>query len=296
MAATEETQYTDLIKRILETGAKEDARNGATRTVFGAMMRFSLDGGRMPILTTKRMAWKTCFRELQFFIRGQTDTRVLEKQGVNIWSLNSTREFLDSRGLHDYPEGILGPIYGYQWRHYGAKYDPITASPAKSEGGKGIDQLQHLIDSLKSPETRSSRRHIMTAWNPEQISEMALPPCHLLAQFHVRNGTHLSCALYQRSGDVGLGVPFNIASYSFLTHLLAKHCGLEAEEFVYFLGNAHIYENHVSELSEQIERPPFPFPEIEIATRRERIDDYEIEDIVFRTPYRCHGQIQMQLS
>jgi thymidylate synthase len=292
MATTEETQYTDLIKRILEKGSREETRNGATRTVFGAMMRFSLDHGRIPILTTKRMAWKTCFRELQFFIRGQTDTRILESQGVNIWSLNSTREFLDSRGLHDYPEGILGPIYGYQWRHYGAKYDPTTGTPNE----KGIDQLQHLIDSLKSPETRSSRRHILTTWNPEQISEMALPPCHLLVQFHVRDGKHLSCALYQRSGDVGLGVPFNIASYSFLTHILAKHCGLEADEFVYFLGNAHIYENHVSELSEQIERPPFPFPEIEIATQRERIEDYELEDIVFRTPYRCHGQIRMPLS
>lgn len=292
MAKTEETQYIDLVKHILETGSCEDARNGATRTVFGSMMRFSLADGRIPILTTKRMAWKTCFHELQFFLRGQTDTRILEKQGVNIWSLNSTREFLDSRGLHHYPEGALGPVYGYQWRHYGAKYDPTTGAPNE----KGIDQLQQIIDSLKCPEKRSSRRHILTAWNPEQIDEMALPPCHLLAQFHVRDGKHLSCALYQRSGDVGLGVPFNIASYSFLTHLLAKHCGLEAEEFVYFLGNAHIYENHIAELQTQIEREPFPFPEIEIATQRERIEDYELEDIVFRTPYRCHGQIRMPLS
>jgi thymidylate synthase len=296
MAITEETQYIDLVKHILEKGSKEETRNGATRTVFGTTMRFSLDHGRIPILTTKRMAWKTCFRELQFFLRGQTDTRILENQGVNIWSLNSTREFLDSRGLHDYPEGILGPIYGYQWRNYGAEYDPTTGAPIKSEGEQGIDQLQHLIDSLKTPETRSSRRHILTAWNPAQIDEMVLPPCHILAQFHVRNGTHLSCAMYQRSGDVGLGVPFNIASYCFLTHILAKHCGLEAEEFVYFLGNAHIYENHVKDLCEQIERTPFPFPEIEIATEHERIDDYEPEDIVFRTPYRCHGQIRMPLS
>ena len=295
METTEETQYINLVKHILETGSKEETRNGSTRTVFGNMMRFSLDRGRIPILTTKKMAWKTCFRELQFFLRGQTDTRILENQGVNIWSLNSTREFLDSRGLHHYPEGALGPVYGYQWRHYGAKYDPTTGAPSK-DGSQGIDQLQQIIDSLKCPETRSSRRHILTAWNPEQIDEMALPPCHLLAQFHVRDGKHLSCALYQRSGDVGLGVPFNIASYSFLTHLLAKHCGLEAEEFVYFLGNAHIYENHVQSLCEQIERTPFAFPEIEIATQHKRIEDYELEDIVFRTPYRCHGQIRMPLS
>jgi len=292
---SEESQYTQLVKDILEKGSREEPRNGATRTLFGTSMRFSLKNGRVPILTTKKMAWKTCFRELQFFLRGQTDTRILEKRGSRIWSLNSTRQFLDSRGLHDYPEGMLGPIYGYQWRHYGAPYDPATGAPSK-DSRQGIDQLQHLIDSLKCPETRSSRRHILTAWNPEQIDEMVLPPCHILAQFHVRDGTHLSCALYQRSGDVGLGVPFNIASYSFLTHLLAKHCGLEAEEFVYFLGNAHIYENHVSELEKQIEREPYEFPEIEIATQRERIEDYEIEDIVFRTPYQSHGPISMALS
>jgi thymidylate synthase len=290
MENQEENQYLELVSKILREGAEETGRNGDTKSVFGASMRFSLRDGQIPLLTTKKVAWKTCFRELQFFIRGQTDSRILEKQGIHIWSLNSSREFLDERGL-DYEEGMLGPIYGYQWRYYGAPYDKNTGGPLTN----GIDQLQEIIDTLTDPDRRSSRRIVLTAWNPQQIDQMALPPCHVLAQFHVRENRYLSCALYQRSGDVGLGVAFNLASYSFLTHILAKHCNLEAEEFVYFLGNAHIYSPHIPELTKQIERTPYLFPKLRIKTQHESIEHYEIADIEWIEPYVSHSSIHMAL-
>jgi thymidylate synthase len=154
----------------------------------------------------------------------------------------------------------------------------------------GVDQLQQIIDALSDETQRYSRRLIMTAWNPTQIPEMALPPCHVLAQFSVK-GNRLSCALYQRSGDVGLGVPFNIASYSFLTHLLATHCGLEADEFVHFLGDAHIYTDHIEGLRGQLEREPLEFPRICVKTKKEKIDDYDLEDLEFLEEYRHHPKI-----
>lgn len=285
---TEEKQYLDLVRDVLENGDLERGRNGDTLAVFGRMMRFSLKDGKMPILTTKQVAWKTCFRELMWFIRGRTDNRELQKQGVHIWDANATREFLDSRGLTEYPEGILGPIYGYQWRNFGAPY----SSSRQPEGG--VDQLQQIIDALSDPQQRYSRRLIMTAWNPSQIPEMALPPCHVLAQFSVK-GNRLSCALYQRSGDVGLGVPFNIASYSFLTHLLAKHCDLEADEFVHFLGDAHVYTGHVDGLRTQLEREPLEFPRIRIKGKKERMDDYDLDDLEFVAGYRYYPKIGLPL-
>ena len=161
--------------------------------------------------------------------------------------------------------------------------------------GKGIDQLANIITALKDPEQRSSRRLVMSAWNPCQLDKMALPPCHILAQFNVRDGKYLSCSLYQRSGDVGLGVPFNIASYSFLTHILAKHCDLIAEEFVYCLGNAHIYNDHIEPLKEQLTREPYEFPKIRIRSVKEHIEDYTIDDLEWDTPYLHHPTIKMKM-
>lgn len=292
----EETQYLDLISTILETGSLECGRNGNTISVFGAMMRYSLKDGTMPLLTTKQVAWKTCFKELMWFVRGKTDNNLLVEQGVHIWDANATREFLDSRGLFTREEGDLGPIYGYQWRNWNRPYEGRDKSGLE-RGPSAPDQLQEIIDALKDPVGRTSRRLIMTAWNPSQLAEMALPPCHVLAQFRVRNGNRLSCSLYQRSGDVGLGVPFNIASYSFLTHILAKHCGLVADEFVHFLGDAHIYEGHVEALKTQLERDPYPFPRIEITRTHESIDDYSLDDIVFLegSEYKHHPSIKMPL-
>ena len=287
----EEIQYIKLIQDIIKNGSYENGRNGPTYSIFGNMMRFSLKDGQIPILTTKRVAWKTCFHELMWFICGSTSNKLLLSKKVNIWLSNGTREFLDSRGLQHLEEGDLGPIYGHQWRHFNAPYVSSTTDYT----GQGIDQLQQLILQLKDPSQRTSRRLIISAWNPQQLDEMALPPCHILMQFNVKEGKYLSCSLYQRSGDVGLGVPFNIASYAFLTHILAKHCDLVADEFVYFLGNAHIYEEHLEVLKEQILREPLPFPKICIKTKRDNIEDYCVEDIEWTEPYNSHVQVKMNM-
>ncbi len=288
----QEEQYLNLLREILERGTWEDGRNGRTKSIFGYSMRFSLQNGRIPILTTKKTAWKSCLKELLWFIRGETDNKILQSQNVHIWDGNTTREFLDSRGLGHYAEGLIGPGYGYQWRHFNATpYDPVTGQPLEN---RGIDQLAQIIEALKDPAQRTSRRLIMTAWNPLQLDEMALPPCHILCQFNVHDGNKLSCSMYQRSCDVPLGSPFNIASYSFLTHLLAKHCGLEAHEFVYFMGNCHIYENHIEPMRTQVERTPFEFPTIEIKTIREKIEDYEVDDFVIQN-YKSGETIRMNM-
>jgi thymidylate synthase len=285
----EEHQYLDLIRDIINNGSIEEGRNGKTYTKFGNMMKFSLKNGKIPILTTKQLAWRVCFEELFWFIKGSTNNTELKEKKVNIWNDNASRNFLDSRGLYNLAENDLGPVYGHQWRHFNAEYLDCNTN----YNGHGVDQLQYIIDQLKNPETRNSRRLVMSAWNPCQINQMALPPCHMICQFHVRDGKYLSCALFQRSGDVGLGVPFNIASYSLLTHILAKHCGLEADEFVHFLGNSHIYEDHLIPLNIQIERSPFDFPSIEICNKHENIEDYSISDIKWINPYLSHSSIKM---
>jgi len=290
MAEHEEMQYLNLIKNILANGYTEVGRNGETISLFGASMRFSLKNNTIPIFTTKKIAWKTCLKELLWFIRGETDNNILNKQNVHIWDDNSSKEFMNTRGLNNYNNGLLGPIYGFQWRHFNAEYDNTTGKPIT----QGIDQLGQIIESLKNVDTRNSRRLIMTAWNPCQINEMALPPCHVLCQFNVHSGNQLSCCLYQRSGDMGLGVPFNIASYSFLTHLIAHICGLEAFELVYFLGNAHIYSNHIEQLKEQINRKPLIFPTLSIINCRENINNFLISDIEVYD-YNCHNHIKMDM-
>jgi thymidylate synthase len=286
----EECQYLNLIKNIIENGYNEEGRNGNTISLFGASMRFSLKDGKIPILTTKKVAWKTCLKELLWFIKGHTNNKLLQNEGVHIWDENASKDFMASRNLSHYSEGILGPIYGYQWRNFNAKYDYVNGV----NNGDGIDQLQQIIDQLKNPATRNSRRLVMTAWNPLQLDDMALPPCHILCQFNVHNGNKLSCTLYQRSGDMGLGVPFNIASYSFLTHLLAKHCGLEAFEFIHFLGNYHIYDDHIEALKEQIVKVPLGFPTLNIINIKDNIDNYELSDFIVQN-YQCHEQIKMKM-
>lgn len=290
MYISTEYQYLNLVNNILDNGHWETGRNGRTKSLFGASMRFSLAGGQVPILTTKKTAWKTCLKELLWFIRGQTDNSILQAQGVHIWDGNTTREFLDSRGLEYLPEGFIGPGYGWQWRNFNGEYHTDNCVG----GGGGIDQLQQIIDALKDPAQRTSRRLVMTAWNPCQIDQMALPPCHIMCQFNVHDGNKLSCAMYQRSVDIMLGSPFNIASYSFLTHLLAKHCGLVAHEFVYFMGNAHIYEDHIDAAKEQLCRIPYDFPQLNIVRVCENINDYEVDDFIV-TNYVCHPQIKMTM-
>ena len=291
MSIHEETQYLQLIENILNNGTIEHSRNGITKSIFGNMMKFSLNDGTIPILTTKKVAWKTCFKELTWFIKGETSNKLLNDMKVHIWDANGSKEFLKSRDLK-YEENDLGHVYGHQWRHFNAKYNDCNTDYSN----KGIDQLQNIIDQLKTDEGRRSRRLIMSAWNPCQLDEMALPPCHVMAQFHVSENKYLSCSLYQRSGDVGLGVPFNIASYSFLTHLIAKHTDLEAKEFVYFLGNAHIYEEHDEALKEQILRQPYEFPKVQIKNKKENINDYWLDDIEWKTEYKYHSQIKMEMK
>ena len=285
-----EYQYLNLIHDIIEQNHEQTGRNGSTFSIFGAGMVFSLEQGTVPILTTKKMAWKTCLKELLWFVQGKTDNRILQEAGVHIWDDNASPEFMESRGLAHYAAGDLGPIYGHQWRHFNAAYE----NHSTDYSGKGIDQLAEIIRCLKHPTERFSRRLIMSAWNPCQLDEMALPPCHILCQFNVDNQNRLSCALYQRSGDVGLGVPFNIASYSFLTHLLAKHCGLVAHEFVYHLGNAHIYDDHIDVMKTQLLRRPFEFPRVEISVLRDDINDYTFSD--FRVlNYQSYDSLKMTM-
>jgi thymidylate synthase len=286
----DEEQYLDLIRDILEKGYMVDGRNGITKSIFGAAMRFDLSNGALPLLTTKKVAHKTCLKELLWFISGSTDNNILKSQGVKIWNDNASREFLDAMGLPHLAEDDLGPVYGHQWRYFNAPYNTCK----DSYEGEGVDQLSRIVDLLKNPETRFSRRLVMSAWNPCQLEEMALPPCHVLCQFNVEPPNRLSCSMYQRSGDVGLGVPFNIASYSILTHLIAHHCGLEAEAFVYHLGNCHIYDDHIESLAKQVERTPFTFPTIRIKSTKQRMEDYDAEDIVVEN-YQYHPPIKMEM-
>ena len=285
----DENQYLNLINDILNEGTMINGRNGNVKTVFGSAMHFDLTNGIIPILTTKRTAWKTCLKELLWFISGSTSNDILQNNNVKIWNGNSYRDYLDSIGLHNLRENDLGPVYGHQWRHFNAKYKNCDSDYTN----KGIDQLQYIIDNLKNPETRYSRRLVMSAWNPCQLNEMALPPCHILVQFNVIDNK-LSCSLYQRSGDVGLGVPFNIASYSFLLHLIAKHCNLEPYEFVYYLGNCHIYDDHLDSLVLQLDRIPKQFPTLEILNIKDNINNYVLEDFKINN-YECHKKIVMEM-
>lgn len=285
-----EMQYLDLIRDIIKEGTLEEGRNGKTYALIGASMYFDLKNNTIPLLTTKKVAWKTCLKELLWFVKGQTDNTILTEQKCNIWKGNASREFLDSRNLQHLSENDLGPVYGHQWRFFNAKYNDCHTDYS----GKGVDQLQYIIDNLKNPKERTSRRLVLSAWNPCQINEMALPPCHILVQFNVTNENKLSSSMYQRSGDVGLGVPFNIASYSFLTYLIAKHCDLEVDSFNYHIGNAHIYDDHIDVLKEQIDRIPYEFPKLNILQKRENINDYVLEDFEI-IDYKFHPTIKMEM-
>jgi len=292
MPRFQEYQYLSLLKNIIKKGVKEKGRNGVTYTQIGGMMRFSLENNSIPLITTKKLAWRVCLKELLWFMNGDTDNKLLQKENVKIWNGNATREFLDSRGLNYLSENDLGPVYGHQWRFWNSKYHNSNTNYK----GRGIDQLQNIIDGINESKKsgESSRRLIMTAWNPEQIDEMALPPCHVLSQFHITEGNKLSCTLYQRSADMGLGVPFNIASYSFLTHILAKHCNLEAKEFVHFIGNAHIYDDHIESLEEQIIKEPYSPPLLSIKDKKNKIEDYNIGDFDIIN-YKYHKPIKMTM-
>lgn len=286
----EEFQYLNLLDDIISNGHLENGRNGKTLCVVGAALHFSLEHNVIPILTTKKTAWKTCLKELLWFIKGQTSNDILNKQNVHIWDGNNSKSFKDSCGLGHYNDADLGPIYGYQWRFFNAPYNDCNTDYT----GKGHDQLADVIHCLKDPSLRNSRRLVISAWNPSQIKDAVLPPCHVLFQFVVTQGDKLSCSLYQRSCDCALGQPFNIASYSFLTHLIAKHCDLQPYEFIHNIGNAHIYEPHIQNIQQQIHREPYQFPTVEISSKKDNINDYTIDDFILQN-YISHKPIIMKM-
>jgi len=285
----EEYQYLEIIEDILEHGNQKSDRTGTgTKSVFGRQMRFSLRDGTFPLLTTKKTFYRGIAEELFWFIRGSTNAIELKEKKVMIWEGNSSREFLDSVGLSHREVGDLGPVYGFQWRHFGAEYSDMHADYS----GQGVDQLAEVIHKIENKP--DDRRIIMCAWNPKDIPRMALPPCHCLVQFYVANG-ELSCQLYQRSADMGLGVPFNIASYALLTHMIAHVTGLKPGEFVHTLGDTHVYLNHVEPLKEQLKREPKPFPKLLIKRKVENIEDFTIDDFEVQG-YDPHPKITMEMA
>lgn len=262
----EELQYLTHVDDLIRNGIFRQDRTGTgTFAKFGAEMRFNLRDHSFPLLTTKKVFWRGVAEELFWFISGDTNAKTLSSKGIKIWDPNGSREYLDRVGLSHHEEGDLGPVYGFQWRHFGAEYTDMHANYE----GKGVDQLKECIHKIKTNPT--DRRIIISAWNPAAIPQMALPPCHMFCQFFVANG-ELSCLMYQRSCDMGLGVPFNIASYSLLTCLLAHCCDLKPGEFIHSLGDYHVYQNHIDALKEQLQREPRPFPRLYIDTDIKDID------------------------
>ena len=258
-------QYLDLLRDILENGVDKMDRTGVgTRSVFGRQMRFDLNEG-FPLLTTKKMHLKSIIYELLWFIRGDTNVRYLQEHGVRIWN-----EWADENG-------DLGPVYGAQWRNW---------------NGDGIDQLAEVIETLKR--TPNDRRMIVSAWNPSQLKAMHLPPCHMMFQFYVANGK-LSCMLYQRSCDMFLGVPFNIASYALLTMMIAQVCGLKLGDFVHVLGDTHIYHNHFEQVKEQLKRVPLALPQMKINPDIKDINDFKFEDFELQN-YQSYPPIKAQVA
>lgn len=265
---TDEFHYLDLAKKILKHGKERIDRTGTgTISKFVERLQFDISDGTLPLLTTKRIPIKSVVEELLFFCRGDTNAKILDKRGVKIWNANSTREFLDNRRLYTYKEGILGPIYSWQWRFFGAAYSQTFADTSLIDKSKigGFDQLENVIHLLKTDPF--SRRIIISAWNPADLDKMALPPCHYSIQFYVEeigNQKYLSAHFNMRSTDVFLGLPFNIASYSLLVHIIAKKVGMKTKDLFYTGGDVHIYKNHIEQINEQLERNPRQFPKIHL--------------------------------
>ncbi|HEV7275351.1 MAG TPA: thymidylate synthase [Devosiaceae bacterium] len=260
--------YLQLLSDVLNRGTDRPDRTGTgTRSLFGYQMRFDLSAG-FPLLTTKKLHLKSIIYELLWFLRGETNVRWLQERGVKIWD-----EWADENG-------DLGPVYGSQWRSW------------PDGQGSSIDQIANVVHAIRT--RPDSRRHIVSAWNPAEVDEMALPPCHCLFQFYVAEG-RLSCHLYQRSGDVFLGVPFNIASYALLTHMVAQVTGLEPGDFVHSFGDVHLYSNHFEQARLQLERQPRPLPRLTLNPQRTSIFHFEYEDFMV-TGYDPHPGIKAEIA
>lgn len=293
-----EMPYLNLIEGLIKKSTLRETRNAKTISTFGSQIEFDLKKG-FPLLTTKKMFWKGIIAELLFMLKGQTDSKILVKDGVKIWEPNTTVDFIRSRGL-PYREGDMGPMYGYLWRHFGYKYEGCDYDYK----GKGHDQLLQVINELINSPT--SRRIVMTTFDPTQVSKSVLPPCHgLLTQFYVdedEDGTrHISCKMIQRSADIFLGLPFNIASYAALVHILCKITGYQPNKLIISLGDAHIYESHIEQCQTQINRLPYDFPNLVInkeydalADPIEYIENLQIVDFVIEN-YKSHPHIKADM-
>lgn len=258
-------QYLDLLQDVMENGVDKTDRTGVgTRSVFGRQMRFDLSKG-FPLMTTKKMHLKSIIYELLWFLKGDTNVRYLQDHGVRIWN-----EWADENGN-------LGPVYGAQWRNW---------------NGEGIDQIAEVVEKLKK--TPNDRRMIVSAWNVGKIAQMHLPPCHMMFQFYVANNK-LSCMLYQRSCDMFLGVPFNIASYALLTMMIAQVCGYDLGEFVHTLGDTHVYHNHFDQVREQLSRTPYALPKMKINPAVKDINNFQYEDFEL-VDYQCHDAIKAKVA
>ena len=282
-----EQQYLDTMKEILKLPPRE-GRNGLTHSTFGLQFKYDCSDGLVPAVTTKQFAWKTCIKELLWFIRGDTDNKILQEQNVHIWDGNSTREFLDSRGLTHNREGDLGPVYGFQWRHFGAKYVDCDSDYS----GQGVDQLKMCVDMLKND--KYSRRIIMSAWNPPDLDKCCLPPCHLMLQWYVDSNDKLWLQFYQRSADMFLGVPFNMFSYSVFLHMMSKKTGISPGGVVHSIGDAHIYADHKDAVIEQLKNTILNQPKIKI-NFKDNWADYDITDFEL-IDYKSAGKISAPMS
>jgi len=275
----EEYQYINLLGEILNTD-KKPSRNGCVYSKFGVRMEFDLRNG-FPLLTTKKMGWKTILRELLWFISGSTDNLILQENKVHIWDKNA--EDFEKRGL--YKKNDLGPVYGFQWRHFGGEYIDCNTKPSE-----GVDQFKYIIDTIKTDPT--SRRLILSAWNPVDIPNMALPPCHVLVQFNI-DGTYIDAQLYQRSGDMFLGVPFNITSYAFLLSIIGSITGYVPRKLIHIIGDAHIYEQHIDAVNIQMNRIPYKFPVLEM-NQLDDIDNIKETDFILDY-YKSHPTIKADM-
>lgn len=286
-----EAGYLSMVRHVVFSGRLSKNRTGIqTQSIFGDQLRYSLRGNRLAMLTTKFVSFSSVAYELFWFLRGDTNQQSLADKKVHIWRENSTRKFLDSRRLHYKEFETLGPIYGFQWRHFGAKYKDCHTNYT----GQGYDQLHHCIDQIKNDPP--SRRIIMSAWDPNALDEMALPPCHVLVQFEVNmERRELSAHLYQRSADLMLGVPYNLLSYSLLVNILARKCHLYPGELVCSYGNLHIYEPHIENAKLQLTRRPLNSPRLNMTFD----PDVAIEDIDLKyfqvENYQHHGKIGFKM-
>jgi thymidylate synthase len=289
MAHPEKT-YLNLLQHILDNGTYHDDRTGTgVYSYFGYQIRLPI-GANFPLLTTKRVYWKGVVEELLWFLRGKTDNKTLQERNVHIWDGNSSREFLDKTGLEHYREGDCGPIYSFQWKHFGADYK----SCEDSYDGQGVDQVNYVLNEIKT--NPNSRRIMMSAWNPADLKKMCLPPCHVSAQFYVREGKYLSCHMYQRSCDAFLGLPFNIASYSLLTYMLAAQADLIPEELIISFGNLHIYKNHIEQVKEQLTREPMEWPKVALRDASQWTMDTITSDDIMLLNYTSHPPIKAPMA